>query len=306
MARDLELTPLRYLLAIASSGSLTRAARRLRVSQPAISVAMRKLETRLGTSLLLRSPKGVELTPAGVELAHRAEEVFGVLARAEEHIRGLQSGDSGRFIVGCYHSFGAFFLPGVLTGLARTAPGIELSLWEGTADQVRDAVVDRTVHFGLMVSPRPHPELVLVKLFKEVVGVFVPGQLDGQERLDFLARGPLFHVERVPISRKVVEALGKQGLLPRRVTACGDLELAKSLALNGDGAAVLPSRVARYNAAPDALRLADPSLPVELDTAYLAYRADLPRTRAGLHLKDALVARGKELHRAGLPEFGPG
>ena len=307
MARDLELTPLRYLLAIAATGSVTGAARHLRVSQPAISVAMRKLEARLGTSLLLRSQKGVLLTPTGVDLARHAEEVFGVLARAEERIHGLQSGDSGRFIVGCYHSFGAFFLPGMLQELTRTSPGIELSLWEGTADQVRDAVVDRTVHFGVMVSPRPHPELVLVKLFRDVMGVFVPGHLDPQERLDFLARGPLFHVERVLLSRKVVEALGKRGLLPRRLMACGDLELAKSLALNGAGAAVLPSRVAGYNTAPDALGLADPSLPAELDTAYLAYRVDLQRTRAALRLKDALVARGKELHRTvQLPGIGQG
>lgn len=307
MARDLELTPLRYLLAIAASGSLTAAARRLRVSQPAISVAMRKLEARLGTPLLLRGQKGALLTPAGAELARHAEEVFGVLARAEERLRGLQSGDSGRFIVGCYHSFGAFYLPGVLTELTRSAPGIELSLWEGTADQVRDAVVDRTVHFGVMVSPRPHPELVLVKLFRDVMGVFVPGHLDRRERLEFLARGPLFHVERVLLSRKVVEALGKRGLLPRRLMACGDLELAKSLALHGAGAAVLPSRVASYHTPPDALALADPSLPAELDTAYLAYRADLPRTRAALRLKEALVAHGRELHRTvQLPGIGQG
>lgn len=82
-------------------------------------------------------------------------------------------------------------------------------------------------------------------------------------------------------------------------------ELAKSLALNGNGAAVLPSRVARYNTAPEALCLADPSLPVEFDTAHLAYRAHLPRPRAGLHLKETLVARGKELRRRRAPGVRP-
>jgi DNA-binding transcriptional LysR family regulator len=294
---SLELTPLRYLLAIAATGRLTTAARRMRVSQPAISVAMKKLEARLNTSLLLRSSKGVVLTPTGVELARQAEEVFSVLRRAEEQVHGLQQGEHGRFIVGCYHSFGAFFLPAMMKRLATEAPGLELSLWEGTADQVRDAVVDRTVHFGVMVSPRPHPELVMIKLFKDVMGVFVPGHLSPRERLEALARGPLFHVERVLISRKVVEALGQRGLLPNRVTACGDLELAKSLALQGAGAAVLPFRVATCNTPPGALVLADPSLPAEIDTAYLTFRADLHRTRAALRLKDALIARGAELHK---------
>lgn len=295
---DLELAPLRYFLTIAQTGRVTTAARRLAVSQPAISVAIKKLEARLKTTLLLRGPKGVTLTPTGVELARHAEEVFATLQRAEERIHGLQTGESGRFTIGCYHSFSAFFLPDMLRRLTNEAPGIELSLWEGIGEHIRDAVIDRTVHFGLVMSPRPHPELVLVKLFRDVMGVFVPGHLNRRERLDYVARGPLFYVERIGISRKVVEAMERRQLLPKRVMACGDLELAKSLALNQAGAAVLPLRVANYNTAPEALRLADHSFPVEFDTAYLAFRADLHRSRAALRLKDALLAQGAELNRA--------
>jgi DNA-binding transcriptional LysR family regulator len=294
---ELELTPLRYLLAVAEAGGITAAARRLRVSQPAISVAVKKLEAQLGTALVLRGSAGVTLTPAGIELVRHAQEAFVTLRTAEEQIRAMRTGESGRFVIGCYHSFGAFFLPEMLRQLTIDAPGIELSLWEGTSDEVRDAVVDGIVHFGLLVSPRPQPELVLVKLFKDLVGVFAPGQLPPRERLAVLARGPLYHVERVAISRRVVAALAQRKLLPPRVMACGDLELVKSLALSGAGAAVLPLRVAIYNTPEGALRLIDPALPVEVDTAYLAFRADLPRTRAANRLKDALIARGQALHR---------
>lgn len=298
LTSELELTPLRYLLAIATTGGITAAARRLRVSQPAISMAVKKLEARLGTALLLRAPAGVTLTAAGIELVRHANEAFVTLRIAEEQIRAMRTGESGRFVIGCYHSFGAFFLPEMLRQFTADAPGIELSLWEGTSDEVRDAVVDGTVHFGLMVSPRPQPELVLVKLFKDLMGVFAPGQLSRRERLSVLARGPLYHVERVALSRRVVAALARRKLLPPRVMACGDLELAKSLALNGAGAAVLPLRVAIYNTPENALRLVDPALPFEVDTAYLAFRADLPRTRAASRLKEALTARGRALHRS--------
>jgi DNA-binding transcriptional LysR family regulator len=257
-----------------------------------------KLEARLGTALLLRGSAGATLTPAGIELLRHAREVFVALRTAEEQIRAMRTTESGSFVIGCYHSFGAFFLPEMLRQLVIDAPGIELSLWEGTSDEVRDAVVDRTVHFGLLVSPRPQPELVLVRLFKDVVGVFAPGQLPQRERVAVLARGPLYHVERVAISRRVVAALAQRNLLPQRVMACGDLELAKSLALNGAGAAVLPLRVAIYNTPESALRLVDPALPVEVNTAYLAFRADLQRTRAANRLKDALIARGRALHRS--------
>ncbi len=220
------------------------------------------------------------------------------LHRAEEQARGMQTGESGRFVVGCHHSFGAFFLPPMMKRLNEEAPGIEHSLWEGTADQVRKALVDRTVDFGVMVSPRPDSELVLLKMFKDLMGLFVPGHLKHQQGVDTLNRGPLFRVERTLLSRKVVDALGQRGFLPARVISCGDLELAKSLALQGAGAAVLPFRVATYNTPPGALVLADPVLPAEIDTAYLAFRADSHRSRAAIRLKDALVARGTELRKS--------
>ena len=136
---ELELTPLRYLLAIAETGGITAAARRLRVSQPAISVAVKKLEAQLGTALLLRGSAGVTLTSAGTELVRHANEAFLTLRIAEEQI---------------------------------------------------------------------------------------------------------------------------------------------------------------YNTPEGALRLVDPDLPVEIDTAYLAFRADLQRTRAANRLKEALIARGRALHRS--------
>jgi DNA-binding transcriptional LysR family regulator len=301
---QLDLTLLRYFRAVARSGSMTAAAKRLRVSQPTLSVAMKNLEATLGTSLLLRGPRGVALTRTGEELARHADEVFLVLQRAGERIRGLEAGEVGRFVVGCYHSFGAFFLPEFLRGMVEGAPGIELSLWEGTADEVRNAAVERVVDFGVGVSPRPHPDLVLAELFREVMGVFAAAP-DGRGRcespLERLRRGPLLYVQRIYLSRKVVEALGARGLLPERLLPCGDLELAKSLALRGVGPAILPSRVAAYNLPPGALSLLDSSLPYEVDQAFLFYRADLHRTRAALRVKEALLRRGAELDADRLP-----
>ncbi|NOK32907.1 LysR family transcriptional regulator [Corallococcus exercitus] len=297
----MDLNALHYFRAIASTGSLTAAARLLRVSQPALSVAVRKLEQRFGTSLLQRGPRGVLLTRTGEELARHADEMLLLAQRTAETIQGLESGDAGRFVVGCYHSFGAFFLPGFIRKLHADTPGIDVSLWEGTADEVRNAVVDRKVHFGVAVSPRPHPDLVLVKLFRDVMGVFASRELLRAHRggpRALVKKGPLLSVERIFLSRKVVEALGAGGMLPERLMSCGDLELVKSLALNGVGPAILPARVAAYNLPKGALRLVSPTLPHELDEAYLFYRVDLHRTRAALRVKDALVARGRELDGA--------
>ena len=106
--------------------------------------------------------------------------------------------------------------------------------------------------------------------------------------------GPLFHVPRIASSEKVVEALRSKRMLPDRVVPCGDLELVKSLALEGVGVALLPRRVAAYGQKGKLVRL-HPELPFIPDVISLLYRADLHRTRAALRLKDALVAHGRAL-----------
>ena len=94
----MELTYLRYFKTIAEQGSMTAAAKALGVSQPTVTVAVKSLETELGTKLLLRNRDGVTLTETGHELVRHANEVFEVLARAERKILGIENEEAGRFV----------------------------------------------------------------------------------------------------------------------------------------------------------------------------------------------------------------
>src|SRR5437016_4675254 len=119
---SMELNQLRYLQAVAQAGSLTGAAAALRVSQPALSVAMRKLEGSLGTTLLLRDRSGVRLTATGEELLHYAGEVLSLVARAEEQVQGLEREEVGAFVLGCPETLGAYTLPSFLQAFLRDSP----------------------------------------------------------------------------------------------------------------------------------------------------------------------------------------
>src|SRR5690349_25001610 len=105
---------------------MTAAARVLKISQPTLTVAVRNLEERFGTTLLLRSRSGVTLTSTGRELLNHANEIFTLLDRAEERILGLESEEVGSFVIGCHESLGAYFLPAFISGLLKMAPRIEL------------------------------------------------------------------------------------------------------------------------------------------------------------------------------------
>lgn len=168
-------------------------------------------------------------------------------------------------------------------------------------------------NFGRVVNPTPHPELVLTQLFHDATDFFVttasqqatqttdaaaspPLSADWQTACARLRAGPLVYVPYMPQADALRERLGAAQLLPAQQLPCSDLELAKSLALAGVGVTILPRRVAAADQQKRLVRL-HPALPFIHEVVYLAYRADVHRTRAALHLKDALVEHRRRLGR---------
>ena len=296
----MELTYLRYFKTIAEQGSMTAAAKALGVSQPTVTVAVKSLETELGTKLLQRNRDGVTLTETGQELVRHANEVFEVLARAERTILGIENEEAGRFVIGCHESLGAYFLPAMMARFLDEAPSIEVTLWNGTSAAVRDAVIARSVDFGLVVNAEKHDDLVVVELFHDAVDVFVAAHLAerGTARELFTTR-PLVFAGRVDQCKTLLKRLEASGLAPTRLLSCGDLELTKSLALAGVGVALLPRRVAAYGQRGKLVRLGA-DMPFVEDTISLLYRGDIHRTKAAFRLKDALIAHGKKLEAESL------
>jgi DNA-binding transcriptional LysR family regulator len=299
MLDRLDLIHLRYFQAVVRCGSLTAAAKQLNISQPALSGSIHKLEKSFGTTLLLRSPRGVSPTASGQELLTLADSMLHLLERAEQRIWGLESDDVGSFTIGCHESLGAYFLPNFMTRFFHDAPRIEITLLNRSSRQVQEAVIAQEVHFGIVVNPDPHPDLVITPIFHDAVTLFIStDRAPPDEPIDLamkrLQEGPLVFAGRVTQSQQLIRLITDQDLLPTRLLSCGDLELVKSFALAGLGVALLPERVARYNQ-PGRLRRLHPDLPLIPDTICLLYRADIHRTRAAMRLKDALVAYGRTL-----------
>jgi len=302
-----DLGHLRYFREVARLGSMTAAARSLGLSQPTLSVAVRQLEAELSATLLQRHRGGVSLTAAGAELLRHTHEMFALIDRTTAAIAGLERELVGHFVLGCHESLGAYFLPRLLPGLLRDAPKIALSLHNASSADVLAAVVEREVHLGLVVNPHPHPDLVLVRLFRDAVDFFV--RSDGEPAPDLeaaLARvraGPLILAGRVPQCSDLLGQLADLGAVPQRILSCGDFELVKSLALAGVGVAILPRRIAAYNAEGLLHRL-HPGLPAIPDDIVLVYRGDLPKTRAATFLREAIARCAEQMPDVGVPPRG--
>lgn len=302
MAADaLAPTALRYFLAIAEVGSFTAASRALHISQPSLTVAIRKLEQELGTSLFVRTSRGVQLTSTGHALLRHARSVVRALSDARTEIEGLESEPRGRFTLGCHESLGAYFLPGFMAPFLAAHPAIELALWNGNSRDVQRQVIDRAVDVGIVVNAEAHPDCVVSPLFLDRVELIVATELRKTARRDpraLLASHPLLYVPELRQVQYILGALEKEGVRATRHLPCSSMELVKSLVIDGTGVGILPRRVAGYRVGQGELAPLSDALPSYDDTIMLVRRFDLHTTSAARLLVDALLAHGRAMERA--------
>ena len=124
----MELRHLRYFRAVAEELHFGRAAERLLIAQPPLSQQIRQLERELGVTLLTRSTRSVELTPAGRVFLDRTVKILAAVDDASEQARRIADGMEGRLVIGCVGSATYSLLPLLVRALRKTLPAVDLSV----------------------------------------------------------------------------------------------------------------------------------------------------------------------------------
>jgi DNA-binding transcriptional LysR family regulator len=291
--RDLDAPSLAALLAVIDTGSFTEAARTLQVSQPAVSLAIKRLEERLGTSLLVRTRKRITASRPGELLAAGARLAFEALGDAVAQIANEDVEPSGRVILGVHESLAAYSLPVFMARFLREYPKVELKLWNGRSQEVERELTAGRVDLALIVNPRQHPDLVIVPVFEDSVELFhtLPGKrtTDAAAVLESL---PLIYVPELTQSQDILQQLPKRRITPARLLPCSSLELVKSLVIDEVGVGILPRRVAEHGTR-KRLHSLSPPLPLYRDQVALVRRYDVPMTAAIRVVIDQLSAHCK-------------
>ncbi len=154
----MEIRHLRYFLAVAEAGHITRAAEQLGMQQPPLSQQIRALETDLGFPLFVRHPKGVRLTDAGRRFLDEARRLLGDFDAMRERMRTLADGKHGPLSVGFTSSAAAHaFTPETLRACRSRYPGITLTVREHNAAEITEAVAAGGLHCGFLRVPVSQP-----------------------------------------------------------------------------------------------------------------------------------------------------
>ena len=172
----MELRHLRYFIAVAEEGHITRAAERLGIQQPPLSNQIRALERELDVLLFRRKPRGVELTDAGRALLVDARSILAHVDHAFAATRRTARGEQGRIAVG-FTSSAPFhpFVPRVLRAFRQSFPLVSLVLEESGTSEMVAALRGEKIDAAFIRSPVPEPAgLVLLALLEEEMMAVLP------------------------------------------------------------------------------------------------------------------------------------
>ena len=287
--------------AVARTGSFTRAAVEMHVSQPALTVQIRNLEEALGLKLLDRNTRRVELTAVGRELLPVFERVIGDIAAVRGGARELARGERGIVNVAALPSVCSRLLPEVMARLARTHPGIAVRLQDAVAQRVAAAVRSEEADFGIATFAEVEEGLEVEPLLRDAMVAVLPSghRLAARRalRLAELASEPLVFMDTRSSVRQLAErAFAAAGMAPRPAHEVTYMSTAVGLVRAGLGVAILPSTAFELDAVRglEVRAIADRGLDRDIGVARKAGRSMSPAANVFL---EALRA-GKISRRA--------
>lgn len=170
MLPELKITPLRYVLAVVDQGGFHAAARHVHRTQPALSMAIRDLESRLGEALFERGNQAT-LTPFGRYCVPRFRELLTQHDRLSRELVAQAERQAGHLDMAAVPSVASRLMPGLLADFVGNYPGIRVSLHDGTADFVREQVLAGEVDLGLTSLWEGNAALGFTPLMRDALGV---------------------------------------------------------------------------------------------------------------------------------------
>ncbi|MFA6903882.1 MAG: hydrogen peroxide-inducible genes activator [Gallionellaceae bacterium] len=239
------LNELRYIVAVAQERNFRRAAERVFVSQPALSLAIQKLEQELGVQIFERSRTSVKMTPTGELIVAQAQRALEEVAQIREIASQGKNQLVGTLKLGVIYTVGPYLLPALIPILKRKAPQMPLEMEENLTANLETQLVNGRLDAIIIALPFGGPGIATLPLYDEDFNVVVP--LDhpwakkkqiktaelGSEKVLLLSSGHCF-------SNQVREACSELNSAAGEAQQGNSLETIRNMVASGLGITVLP------------------------------------------------------------------
>ena len=291
------LTELRYIVMLARERHFGRAAEKCHVSQPTLSVALKKVEHKYGVILFERTPSEVRLTPTGEQIARQAERVLEEAGRLKEIAQQGKDPLIGALRVGVIYTIAPYLLPRLVPALHARAPHMPMYLQENftvnLGEQLRRGDLDAII----VALPFSEPGIVSRPVYDEPFCVVMPmhhpmakqaaippDQIAG-ENLLLLGQGNCFRDQVVQACPHLSEPGGANGALEG-----SSLETVRHMVASGVGISVVPISAAKsWPQNGSLLQYRDFTQPAPFRRVGIAWRASFPRPQAIDVLRAAIL-----------------
>ena len=293
------LTELRYIVAVARERHFGRAAEACFVSQPTLSVAVKKLEEELGVTLFERGPGEVSITPPGQKIVEQAQRVLEEAARVREIAAAGRDPLVGPLRLGAIYTIGPYLLPKLVSIMRRTAPSMPLLIQENFTRSLSESLKSGDVDAILIALPFEEPGIATRAVYDEPFLVAVPKGHAWEDRkrissdeltresLLLLGEGHCFRDQVLDICH-VVRSRDRSPLA--RTLEGGSLETIRQMVASGVGVTVLPSTSLGAGGSGDLIRIVPFTRPAPTRRVGLAWRRSFPRPEAIEALRKAILA----------------
>src|SRR3954467_3669961 len=175
--RQLNLDHLRALIEVVKQGSFSAAARKLNLTQPAVSLQIRELEARWGVQLVERLGKQAHATAPGRDLIERAQMIFRECDAVEESMRHFRDGWLGRVHIGTTLTALMYELPPILRELRTAHPGIDIVVTNMATRDAVEKTIRNEIDFGLVTLPVKSAQLNITPLRPEALVAILPATM---------------------------------------------------------------------------------------------------------------------------------
>ncbi|MFL9813712.1 hydrogen peroxide-inducible genes activator [Stutzerimonas sp. VN223-3] len=291
------LTELRYIVTLAQESHFGRAAERCHVSQPTLSVGVKKLEDELGVLIFERTKSAVRLTPVGEGIVTQAQKVLEQAQSIRELAQAGKNQLAAPLKVGAIYTVGPYMFPHLIPQLHRVAPDMPLYIEENFTHVLRDKLRTGELDAIIIALPFQEADVLTLPLYDEPFYVLMPAnhpwskkdtidaEMLNDKSLLLLGEGHCFRdqvLEACPTTRK--------GEAPTHTTVeSSSLETIRHMVASGLGVSILPlSAVDSHHYSAGVLDIRPLTPPVPFRTVAIAWRASFPRPRAIEVLADSI------------------